>query len=384
MGKSNKALLVCTGAYHTDGGIAAVNRLTAQAFMEKGFSLDLFSLTEGNSSTEVHPESPGCQKYYRPFAGNKFTFTLAVWLSILRNSYDFIIVDHVNLASILAPLVWTKLCTYTVWLCGIEVFPPRPDIQGKLGLISASNRLAISEFTRQSVINRFPDLCIEVCDLSLDPVRHASISPQVHTVFSSIPTVMEAIDGSRSELGDRVILHVGRMTSGDRYKGQESLIRAFPMVHQKNPGVQLVLAGQGEDMPRLKNVALTLAPPLQARVFFPGYVSDEALDLLYHKCYVFAMPSIGEGFGLVYLEAMMRAKACLGGRVDATPCVVRDGVTGLLVDDPKSPEQVAGALNWLLSHPDETHHMGMAGYELVRSYYLFPHFKERFWKSISA
>ncbi len=96
------------------------------------------------------------------------------------------------------------------------------------------------------------------------------------------------------------------------------------------------------------------------------------------------MPSIGEGFGLVYLEAMMRAKACLGGRVDATPYVVRDGVTGLLVEDPKSPDQVAGALNWFLSHPDETHQMGLTGYELVNSYYLFPNFQERFWNAILA
>ena len=146
--------------------------------------------------------------------------------------------------------------------------------------------------------------------------------------------------------------------------------------------MQLVLAGQGEDMLRLKRITQTLSPSMQARIFFPGYVPDDLLDLIYQRCFVFAMPSIGEGFGLVYLEAMIRAKACLGGRVDATPCVVHDRVTGLLVDDPKSSEQVAEALNWFLSHPEETHSMGVAGYNLVRSYYLFPHFQERFWKAV--
>jgi glycosyltransferase involved in cell wall biosynthesis len=121
---------------------------------------------------------------------------------------------------------------------------------------------------------------------------------------------------------------------------------------------------------------------MRARIFFPGCLPDDLLDLVYQKCYIFAMPSMGEGFGLVYLEAMLRGKACLGGRVDATPCVVRDGITGLLIDNPKSPEQVAEALNWFLSHPEETRGMGLAGYELVRSYYLFPHFQERFWKAI--
>ena len=183
-------------------------------------------------------------------------------------------------------------------------------------------------------------------------------------------------------LGDQVILHVGRMVSGERYKGQESLLAAFPQVIDRFPGAQLVLAGRGDDMQRLKNMAREFSANIQARIFFPGYVPDDLLDRIYQQCYVFAMPSIGEGFGLVYLEAMMRAKACLGGRVDATPCVVREGSTGLLVDDPRSPEQVADALNWFLAHPEETRLMGSAGYDLVRSYYLFPHFQERFWKAI--
>jgi phosphatidyl-myo-inositol dimannoside synthase len=111
--------------------------------------------------------------------------------------------------------------------------------------------------------------------------------------------VLEASDRSHSELGHQVILHVGRMTSSERYKGQESLIRAFPMIYQQNPDVQLVLAGQGDDMARLKGLTQTLSSPMQARIFFPGYVPDDLLDVLYQKCYVFAMPSIGEGFGLV-------------------------------------------------------------------------------------
>jgi phosphatidyl-myo-inositol dimannoside synthase len=382
MGKSNKALLVCTGAYHTDGGIAAVNRLTAQALLEKGYSLDIFSLVEGNVKTEVRHQSPEQQISYQAFAGKKNLFTFAVWRTILQKTYDIIIVDHVNLASILAPLAWLRCCTYVVWLCGIEVFPPRPDLEGKLGLRGASNYLAISDFTKQSVNSRFPDLLITVCDLSLDPIRHVLPLMDSHSARSCSPIFLKASDGSNFELGDQVILNVGRMTTGERYKGQESLIRAFPSVYEQNPGAQLVLAGQGDDMPRLKSLASTLAPVMQARIFFPGYVPDDMLDLLYRKCYIFAMPSIGEGFGLVYLEAMMRAKACLGGRVDATPWVVRDGVTGLLVDDPKSSEQVADKLNWFFSHPEETGRMGSASYDLVRSYYLFPHFQERFWKAI--
>lgn len=379
--ETKRCLMVMSGAFHTDGGIAAVNRLTIKAVADKGYPLDILSLIEKDASVDPRYLPQGAQVRWRGFAGDKVSFTLAVWRAVLQNAYAHVFVDHVNLASILYPLCWLRRGRYIVWLCGIDVFPPRPDWQGRLGLRGAARCLAISEFTFQSVTSRFPDVDVKVCDLSLDPVRHAYLTgPQAPA--SRQPVSLQALDGSRSDLGSGVILHVGRMVAGDRYKGQESLIWAFPLIYEQHPYAQLVLAGQGDDMPRLKALAGSLPSALQAQIFFPGFVPDELLDRIYQLSYVFAMPSIGEGFGLVYLEAMNRGKACLGANVDATPYVIRDGVTGLLVDAPRSPQQVASALNWFLSHPQETREMGRKGYELVQSYYLFPHFQERFWKAV--
>src|SRR5258706_911878 len=298
-------LLVITGAYHTDGGIAAMNRLGIHAIAERGHSLDILSLVEDDYAVDPRYLKPGMKVHSRGFAGNKFLFILAVWHAILGKHYSHICVDHVNLASVLAPLVWIKRCNYVVWLCGIEVFPPRPDLEGRLGLRGARKRLAISKFTQQSVAARFPDLSITACDLALDPVRHADI---LKLNSSALPAsvILEASDQSRIELGDRVILHVGRMVSGERYKGQDSLIRAFPLILEKYPDAQLVLAGQGDDALRLKELARELPALMHAHIFFPGHVSDDLLDRIYRRCYVFAMPSVGVGFGLVYLDAKAR------------------------------------------------------------------------------
>jgi phosphatidyl-myo-inositol dimannoside synthase len=374
-------LLLITGAYHTDGGIAAVNRLVIQAFAEKGYSLDILSLVEKDVNIDVRYIDPETSINYLFFSGNKYLFAISAWWTVLRHSYVYVYVDHVNLASIVAPFSWIKLCSYFVWLHGIEVFPPRPDFEGNIGLKYAWKSLSSSEHTKNVVHQNYPRLNVTACDLALDPIKYGNL-PSPEKPIEKIG--LKATDETEQVLGKQVILHVGRMVSGKRYKGQDSLIRAFPIIYQQNPGAQLVLAGQGDDMQRLKDLARALPTAMQARIFFPGYASDDLLEQFYKSCYVFAMPSIGEGFGLVYLEAMMRAKACLGGRVDATPCVVRDGLTGLLVDNPRSPEQVAQAINWFLSHPEETRRMGLAGYELVRSYYLFPHFQERFWKALLA
>ena len=90
----------------------------------------------------------------------------------------------------------------------------------------------------------------------------------------------------------------------------------------------------------------------------------------------------GEGFGLTYIEAMARGKPCVGGRQDAAQCVIRHGRTGLLVDDPADPREVAGAIRQLLSNPTLAAEMGRAGYDLVQERYLYPHFRDRFLKCL--
>jgi phosphatidylinositol alpha-1,6-mannosyltransferase len=376
-----RCLIVCSGAYHADGGIAAVNRLVIQAVLEADCQTYVLVLTEADDTLEQYYDPPG-HFNYQVFHGNKVWFTLSVWQALVKHAYEYVFVDHVNLASILAPLAALRRCRYIVWLCGIEVFPPRPDWEGRLGLRYAWKRLAISGYTQSSVAVRFPRLPIRVCDLALDPIRHALTLPE-QPLAGSEEMFLTAINGQAHALGQQVILNVARMVSGEKYKGQDCLISAFPRICQAFPDAQLVLVGQGDDRPRLEALARNLPGTLASRVFMPGYVSYEILDRLYRNCYLFAMPSAGEGFGLVYLEAMSRAKSCLGGRVDATPWVVRDGSTGILVDDPRSSEQVADKITWLLAHPQEAQQMGRAGYELVRSYYLFPQFKERFWKAVT-
>jgi phosphatidylinositol alpha-1,6-mannosyltransferase len=376
-----KCLMVITGAFHATGGMAAVNRLVMRAIAEEGHQIDALVFAEEKGA--ILPDCDGLSRVrYRAFGGNKLAFTTAVWRAIFGKQYSLIFSDHVDLAAILAPFSAVGYCDYVVWLHGIEVFPPRPGLTGRIGLQAARKRLASSAYTQTKVTDRFSALPVKVCDLGLDPFRHGAELPSQPPMYRPQMSLL-AIDGTEQSLGSRVILHVGRMAATERYKGQDCLLLAFQAVYDDFSDSQLVLVGQGDDMPRLRALAQSLSPSLQNRIFMPGYVDETVLDQLYRACCLFAMPSRGEGFGLVYLEAMSRAKACLGGRADAAAYVVRDGITGLLVDDPTSPALVSDRICWLLGHPERTMQMGLAGYDLVRSYYLFPHFKERFWKAIA-
>jgi glycosyltransferase involved in cell wall biosynthesis len=373
--------MAITGAFTTDGGIAAVNRLIIRALGEEGYFLDIFALTEEKADLDPRYIS-ATQVNLKVFNQNKLTFTIAVWQALVATSYAFILADLVNIASILVPPSKLLRKPYIVWLYGVDVFPPRPDWEGRLGLKNARRRLAISKYTHDIVNKQFPELPIDICELALDPVRHLATLP-TQPIESYTEIELKAIDGSKQRLGSRVILHVGRMVSGERYKGQDTLLKAFPAIHTKFPQAQLVMVGQGDDLEQLRHLAQTLTTQQQAQIFLPGYLDSELLLAIYNNCYLFAMPSKGEGFGLVYLEAMSRAKPCIGGNVDATPYVIKDKVTGLLADDPTSAQEVADKIICLLENPSQAQAMGRAGYDLVRSNYLFSHFKERFWYNIS-
>ena len=241
----------------------------------------------------------------------------------------------------------------------------------RLALCHARKRLAISPTTRAQVLERFPDLSVDVCELALDPKIACPPS-----ATGRAPMRMHAASGLEKTLAAQVILCVGRMWSNQRHKGQDALIAAMPEILKAFPAAQLVLAGSGDLLEELNNKAKKYG--VADSVFLPGFVSDDMLSQLYEQCFVFAMPSKGEGFGLVYLEAMNWSKPCIGGKLDAAKDVIVEGKTGILLDDPHNPPQIARAVVYLLSQPDTAKEMGAAGLQRVRDTFLFTHFCDRF------
>ena len=372
--------MVITDGLHSLGGMAAVNRLTMRALAEEGFPLEVLSLVERTGGySRSHSGAEGIR--YRAFGFSKARFAAAVSLAAFSGRYDIAIADSSNLGVLLVLPALARRLEFAVWLHGVEVWPPRPNWRARLSLRAASKRIANSSFTRDTVIARFPELSVEVCELALESLparpehdRGAGRQPMSGTVV--------ALDGTQRPIGSALVLHVGRMDSGKRNKGQEVLLRAFPSVFQQCHEAQLALVGDGGDGDRLRGLAAGLPASLRERIFMPGAIGDSLRDELLDACAVFAMPSNREGFGIVFLEAMSRGKPCVGGKVDATPCVVIDGVTGLLVADPSSPDQVAAALLRLLGDHEFADRLGRAGRSRVQSRFLFDHFKARFLRTL--
>jgi glycosyltransferase involved in cell wall biosynthesis len=86
------------------------------------------------------------------------------------------------------------------------------------------------------------------------------------------------------------------------------------------------------------------------------------------------LPSRGEGFGLVFLEAMAHAKPVVGGAHGGIPDIVEDGVTGLLVPHGDA-ERLAQALESLFSNPNIAMEMGAKGRDRLAKTFSFTQFQ---------
>jgi phosphatidyl-myo-inositol dimannoside synthase len=95
------------------------------------------------------------------------------------------------------------------------------------------------------------------------------------------------------------------------------------------------------------------------------------------------MPSRGEGFGLVYLEAMAEGKPCIASTDDAACEVVIGGETGLLVRYGDRPG-LARVLVELLGDADKRHRLGQGGRDRLREHFTEEHFGLRLWNALSA
>jgi phosphatidylinositol alpha-1,6-mannosyltransferase len=164
------------------------------------------------------------------------------------------------------------------------------------------------------------------------------------------------------------------MNRSERYKGHDELIVAWPRVVARVPDAQLVIVGAGDDEKRLRKAGVDSGAG--DRILFTGFVASSDLDALYQRAALFALPSRGEGFGLVYLEAMRHRLPCIGSVHDAAREVIVDGVTGSLVGQ-EDPAALADAITSLLLDPERRKRTGDAGHLRLVSEFSFERFRSR-------
>jgi phosphatidyl-myo-inositol dimannoside synthase len=341
-------VLVSAGLELDGGGRALAGRLLAGACArfarERGIGFRI--LTLGRLGVPI----PGVEVF--SFAGRQAALALAVWSGQRGDRRPAYVFDLLGPARIQAWVPASFRAPYLVPLYGIEVWRPLSRDRRR-ALRNATVKFAISAHTLERARPFCPGLDgVPVLPLALEEREPAG----------------SADSELLSWAGEGFLLIVGRMAASERYKGHDQILEALPK------GARLVIAGEGDDRPRLEARAAEMG--LGDRVVFTGFVSEATLAELYRRCAAFVMPSRGEGFGLVYLEAMRAGKPCVAARGSAAEEIVVDGETGFLLD-PDDRRELSTILTTLLDRPERARRMGEAGRERWRREFGLERFQER-------
>ena len=207
------------------------------------------------------------------------------------------------MAAAIARLIGARLA---IQLHGVEIWR-RPSALQRAALKAADMVLCVSSDTRAHAIGW----------TAISPRRAVIVPNTVADDFT--PGEGTAL---RRQLGvdsKRVLLSVSRLAADEQYKGQDRVIRLINSMRAQGHDVVFLIAGEGDDRARLE--ALARAQGVADHVRFLGKVPREQLPDLYRAADLFVMPSTGEGFGIVFLEAMACGTPALGlaagGAVDA-------------------------------------------------------------------
>jgi phosphatidylinositol alpha-1,6-mannosyltransferase len=175
--------------------------------------------------------------------------------------------------------------------------------------------------------------------------------------------------------GPPTVLIVGRIDEGGGYKGHAELLDAWPGVVAAVPDARLLVVGGGPGLAALRR--RTASSAAAAHVELAGFVPEEGMDAVWARAHVFAMPSRGEGFGLVYVEAMRHGLPVVASTHDAGQEINRDGVTGYNVNLDR-PEELTDRLIHLLKHPGHAAALGDNGRVAWQERFRYSAFRARF------
>ncbi|TMC84941.1 MAG: glycosyltransferase family 1 protein [Chloroflexi bacterium] len=201
-----------------------------------------------------------------------------------------------------------------------------------------------------------------------DPEHVVVVPPGVDlSVFQPIER-----DEARRKIGygaGRLLLFVGRL---ERLKGVEVAILALALLRDRaHDDVRLLILGEDStdgdesEMERLK--AIATAAGVRDRVDFLGSVAHHELPYFYSAADVCVMPSYSESFGLVGLEAQACGRPVVGSGVTGLRSVVRDDVSGYLIDS-HDPATYAERIGRLLDNPELAQQMGRRGRLLAQRF----------------
>lgn len=360
--------------YEYRGGIQVFSQFFLQALREvlPSATLEVFLKNDRRSGVPQLPVSCyHCGGDLPQFARTP-VFAFNLLKRAVQNRPQLILTTHLHFC--LAAYYLKVLFNIPYWAVahGIEAWNiEEPTLQRALH--HADRILAVSTYTRNRLLQ----------EQNLDPEK-VVILPNTFNPerFRIGPKPEYLLARHNLKPTQPVIFTLTRLEGDEDYKGYDQILRCLSAVRNQLPDVRYLLGGKGPDLERVQKMIQDLG--LQESVILLGFVPDEELPDYYNLCDVFAMPSCGEGFGIVFLEALSSGKPVLAGNKDGSVDALHFGDFGVLVD-PEDFEQIGQNLLLILKkeHPHPLLYKPEHLRESVIETYGFSHFRQRLGQFLS-
>ncbi|MCZ6691441.1 MAG: glycosyltransferase family 4 protein [Planctomycetota bacterium] len=345
---SPRVFLACESTLAGGGGISRVARLVGRVLGEEQSRGALEA-----SALALSDDVPGSDLGLPVEAArrSRMSFVYRVHKAALTHShfiYDFVGMARAHCR---LPLLRRPFMTF---LCGIDVWEgTRPD---RVRVARRSDFLvSISEYTRQR-------------------------AERAHGGFSRARVCWPGTESDdppatrRRQDGPPSVLILGRVVEG-RDKGHAALIDCWPEVVKAVPEARLVVVGGGSGLGVVRSQAN--GSPMAASIDVRGFVPEDRIESVWTDSSVFAMPSRGEGFGLVYIEAMRHGLPVIGSTHDAAPEINLEGETGYNVNLDR-PGELADRIIRLLRDRELAERLGKVGHQRWQEHFRYSAFRDRF------
>jgi phosphatidylinositol alpha-1,6-mannosyltransferase len=331
---SLRVLALVTDGFGGHGGVAQYNRhfLSSLAACDRIGEVIVLPRADATSPDPL----PSRVRQLLPVQGRVGYSFAALRAARAHRPIDIVFCGHLFMAPLAAALAKLSCAKLWIQVHGIEAWQELSGLHRR-SVETAVLVTSVSRYTRRRLLEW----------VGIDPAQVKVLPNTVDPRFKPGPKSNILLDRHRAR-GRKVLMTVGRLASSERYKGHDQVIRTLPRVLSDHPETIYLIVGDGDDRARLE--ALAVEFNVAEIVEFVGHVDAEQLPDYFRLADIFVMPSTGEGFGIVFLEAMASGIAVIGGNQDASLDPLADGLLGTVVD-PLSQEQLASAICAALRTP---------------------------------
>lgn len=321
-------------AFSFTGGIEKFNRSFLKALHE--LSVDgLMNADAVSPYDSVTDEKYFPRLRFKGYNGNRLFFTLRTFFAIWK--YDIVILGHINLAIIGYLIKRIKPSVKLVVVAhGIEVWKTHKGHKLKV-LQQADTILSVSNYTKDRILAHNPSVMadkIRIFPNTVDPYFKRPV------VFDKPQYLMDRYQLDRET---KVLLTVTRLSSSEKYKGYDNIIEVMDELVDSDKNIKYLICGKADEDERKRVQSLIAQRREKNAVQLLGFVPDAELIDHYLLADIFVMQSKKEGFGIVFIEALVCGRKVIAGSKDGSAEALLQGELGKLID-PDSKEEVKTAI----------------------------------------